>query len=136
MGASSPATCGAIGGGGDASSDPVVAVVGQDFTCAACGRALGSAPRFRFALGNTRTVVKCARCAPRHPPLVRKALAVSLLVGTILTLINQGDALLAGHLAPALLWKVPLTYFVPYAVSTYSALEISRISASSPRVPD
>jgi hypothetical protein len=132
MGASHPA----ISGRGKASSDPVVAVVGQDLTCAACGRALGSAWRFRFVLGSTRTVLKCARCALRHPPLVRKALTTALVVGTILTVINQGDALLTGQLTAALSWKIPLTYFVPYAVSTYSALEISRISPSSPRVPD
>ena len=73
-------------------------------------------------------MLKCWRCAPRHPPLLRKALATSLVVGTILTAINQGDALLGGHFTPVLLWKVPLTYFVPFAVSTYSALAISRVA--------
>ena len=29
-------------------------------------------------------------------------------------------------LTPALIWKIPLTYVVPFAVSTYSALAISR----------
>jgi hypothetical protein len=50
----------------------------------------------------------------------------SLVVGTILTAINQGDALVTLTLAPVLLWKIPLTYFVPYTVSTYSAVAISR----------
>jgi hypothetical protein len=49
-------------------------------------------------------------------------------VGTALTAINQGDALVS--LAPVLLWKIPLTYFVPFAVSTYSALAISREQAA------
>ena len=45
---------------------------------------------------------------------------VALVVGTVLNLINQGDALLGpGHDN----WiKVVLTYFVPYAVSTYGAV--------------
>ena len=50
----------------------------------------------------------------------------ALVVGTVLTAINQGDAIVAAALTPVLLWKIPLTYFVPYAVSTYSALAISR----------
>jgi hypothetical protein len=45
---------------------------------------------------------------------------VALVVGTILNLINQGDALLgAAHID----WvKIVLTYMVPYAVSTYGAV--------------
>ena len=99
----------------------------NDQTCSECGRSPGSERRFRFVAAGGDTVLKCARCAVCHPPLVRKALATSLVVGTILTAINQGDALLAGVLTPVLLWKVPLTYVVPYAVSTYSALAISRV---------
>ena len=45
---------------------------------------------------------------------------VALVVGTILNLINQGDAILG---ATSLNWiKIILTYFVPYAVSTYGAV--------------
>ena len=47
-------------------------------------------------------------------------------MGTALTAINQGDALMTARLTPVLFWKIPLTYFVPFAVSTYSALAISR----------
>ena len=49
-----------------------------------------------------------------------RSLYVALVVGTILNLINQGDALLGpGHIS----WiKIVLTYFVPYAVSTYGAV--------------
>ena len=54
-------------------------------------------------------------------------LATSGVVGTILTAINQGDARRTGALTPVLLWKVPLTYVAPYAVSTVSALAISRL---------
>jgi hypothetical protein len=44
----------------------------------------------------------------------------AIVVGTILNLINQGDAILE---AASLNWiKIVLTYFVPYAVSTYGAV--------------
>jgi hypothetical protein len=52
-------------------------------------------------------------------PAVRRSLTVALVVGTILNLINQGDALLgAGTLV---LWKLLLTYFVPFAVASYGS---------------
>jgi hypothetical protein len=45
---------------------------------------------------------------------------VALVVGTILNLINQGDVIFWGM---AINWtKIVLTYFVPYAVSTYGAV--------------
>jgi hypothetical protein len=40
--------------------------------------------------------------------------------------INQGDLLWAGRAEPALLWKVPLTYLVPFVVATWGALLNSR----------
>jgi len=49
----------------------------------------------------------------------RKALLTAIVVGTVLTIINHGDALLAGDLPP--LWKVFLTYCVPYCVTTWGA---------------
>ena len=49
---------------------------------------------------------------------VVRALKVSAIVGTALVAINQGDRILAGDSPPA--WKVLLTYFVPYAVSSFS----------------
>jgi hypothetical protein len=50
----------------------------------------------------------------------RRAFAVALVVGTILNLINQGGALLAG--GPVDLAKLLLNYIVPYCVSTYGAV--------------
>jgi hypothetical protein len=45
---------------------------------------------------------------------------VALIVGTILNLINQGDAIFG---AMTINWtKVVLTYAVPYVVSTYGAV--------------
>jgi hypothetical protein len=45
---------------------------------------------------------------------------VALVVGTILNLINQGDAMLG--MASVNWLKFVLTYFVPYAVCTYGAV--------------
>jgi hypothetical protein len=50
----------------------------------------------------------------------RRSLYVALLVGTVLNLINQGDALLG--LVPINWLKLVLTYCVPYAVCTYGAV--------------
>lgn len=52
--------------------------------------------------------------------IVRRSLIIGLIVGTILNLINQGDALFAG--ATLVAWKIALTYCVPYCVSTYGAV--------------
>lgn len=50
----------------------------------------------------------------------RRAAIVAAIVGTVLTLINQGDALVSGH---SLNWaKVVLTYCVPYLVNTHGAV--------------
>ncbi|MDT8383256.1 MAG: nitrate/nitrite transporter NrtS [Gammaproteobacteria bacterium] len=51
--------------------------------------------------------------------IARSALMVSAVVGTILNLINQGEALLAGT---AISWfHLSLNYAVPYCVASYSA---------------
>ena len=54
----------------------------------------------------------------------RDALLMGVIVGTILTAINQGDFILAGQ-TPDLL-KVGLTYLVPYCVATYGAVTAKR----------
>jgi hypothetical protein len=50
----------------------------------------------------------------------RRAFWVALVVGTILNLINQGDAILAG--ASVSVGKLALTYLVPFLVSTHGAV--------------
>jgi hypothetical protein len=47
--------------------------------------------------------------------------------GTILTIINQGDVLLAGAVTPLVVAKILLTYAVPYSVSIFSALSANRV---------
>ncbi len=71
-------------------------------------------------------MLKCGGCAIRHAPMLRRSITVALVVGTILTLLNQGDIILGGNWKSALYWKIPLTYCVPFCVATYGALTASR----------
>ena len=50
---------------------------------------------------------------------VRRSLTVAVIVGSALNMINQGDALIGGK--PLIVWKLLLTYFVPYAVASYGS---------------
>ncbi len=59
--------------------------------------------------------------------MLQRSLLIALVVGTILIAINQGDLLLRGRWNTALIWKVPLTYAVPFCVATWGALTNSRI---------
>ncbi len=51
--------------------------------------------------------------------VLKRSLGVSAVVGTALTAINHGDAILAGE-TPDLV-KVALTYLVPFVVASYGA---------------
>lgn len=53
--------------------------------------------------------------------IISRAIKVSLIVGTALNLINQGDALISLNLENLNLIKLLLTYAVPYSVTTYTA---------------
>jgi hypothetical protein len=58
--------------------------------------------------------------------VVLRGLKVGGIVGTILVAINQGDLLLAGTVSIDALWKILLTYCVPYCVSTYASVSAIR----------
>jgi hypothetical protein len=60
------------------------------------------------------------------PTVCRRALKYAIVVGTILILINHGDAILRGDLSPARLIRMLLTIVVPYTVSTLSSVEAMR----------
>ena len=55
----------------------------------------------------------------------KRALIVAILVGTLLNMINQGDAIVAN--GPIIWTKIGLTYLVPYCVAIYGA--VSAISS-------
>ncbi len=94
-------------------------------TCERCKRRLEGRLSFSLKNGSARTV-RCFRCSMRHVPLIRRSLAASLVIGTIITLLNQGDLILTGQLSAALVWKIPLSYVVPFAVATWGALSNAR----------
>lgn len=52
--------------------------------------------------------------------IVKRSLVIAAIVGTILNLINQGDAI--ADFSTFELGKCILTYMVPYCVSTYAAV--------------
>ena len=56
-----------------------------------------------------------------------RAIRVALVVGLALFAINQLDVVVSGGLTPLVAGKIALTFLVPYSVSTYSALGVSRI---------
>jgi hypothetical protein len=47
-------------------------------------------------------------------------------VGSALNVVNQADSLAHFQLVAAMIWKVPLTFAVPFFVSMYSTLGASR----------
>lgn len=63
----------------------------------------------------------------------RRSLILAMIVGSIVNLINQGDALIGG--LPINLIKVALTYSVPYCVSTYAAVSY-RLAVEEHRRPN
>ncbi len=57
----------------------------------------------------------------------RRSFYVAVVVGTVLNLINQGDAIaIGGEINYA---KLALTYMVPYMVATYGAVTAKRAIA-------
>jgi len=56
------------------------------------------------------------------PRVVRRALKYAAGVGTVLILINHGDALLRGDISGMRVFRMMLTVIVPYCVSTASSV--------------
>ena len=54
--------------------------------------------------------------------IVTRSMRVGLVVGTILIVINYTDRFMAGNLKAVDIFKMILTYFVPYSVSTYASV--------------
>ena len=117
------AMSGAIGSAGSTATGDDNGEQLNSAVCARCRRVLPAAGGYRLPNGERR----CGRCVWRHRAIVRRALITALIVGTILTLVNQGDRLLAGDLSGPMLLKMGLTYCVPYCVSTSGAVGMSRV---------
>jgi hypothetical protein len=78
----------------------------------------------------SRLSLICRCCVSEGVP--RRSFVVALIVGAILNLINQGDALFAERRLS--LTKMFLTFAVPYCVATYGAVSY-RVSAARSRSP-
>jgi hypothetical protein len=89
--------------------------------CSRCGALLQPGRGFRL-----EGQLRCLRCTLLRPRLLRRSFLTALVVGTILTAINQGTVIVTGDLPSALIWKIPLTYCVPFCVATWGALINSR----------
>ena len=98
--------------------------------CSNCGNGLAPGKTYAFRSRGqgdaTSPMQKCLRCALRHGPMLKRSLAAALVVGTVLTALNQGDLIISGAWNSAMLWKIPLTYCVPFVVATYGALTNSK----------
>jgi hypothetical protein len=87
--------------------------------CSACGERLDEA---WYELQGPR----CLRHAVAHRPTLLRSLLIALVVGTLLLLINQLDVLVSGKGDAGVYAKVGLTFLVPFAVATVSALASAR----------
>ena len=63
--------------------------------------------------------------------VVRRALAFAVVVGSVLIVINHGDAILTGDVGPGRWLKMGLTVLVPYVVSTLSSVMAMRGGGAS-----
>lgn len=98
--------------------------------CEQCDRALQNvAYELRWL---DRRAPHCLRCALRFRPMLKRSLAVCLVVGTLLTAINQGNFILSGEFQPAMAWKIPMTYAVPFIVATIGGLLNARADVTAP----
>ena len=83
--------------------------------------------RFAFPRPDEPPVLRCWRHGPTYGPVLRQAVRVAAVVGTVLFAINQADVVVRGGLTAAVAGKIGLTYLVPFCVSTYSALGVNRL---------
>jgi hypothetical protein len=96
--------------------------VARGATCSNCRKRTAS-----FVLAG---LPRCLWCFLRFRPMLRRSFLTAVVVGTILTAINQGTVLADGTFPTELSWKIPLTYWVPFCVATWGALINSRIKAA------
>ncbi|HUG13699.1 MAG TPA: nitrate/nitrite transporter NrtS [Thermomicrobiales bacterium] len=96
-------------------------------SCEQCARSA----TYRFATPAGESHARCLRHAVLYPAVFRHAVRVALIVGAMLFAINQLDVVLRGDLTPLVAAKIALTFAVPFCVSTYSALQINRLSGAA-----
>lgn len=67
-----------------------------------------------------------------HGHTVRTAAPVALLVGAILSAVNQWDVILTGHAGAGTWIRVAVNFLVPFTVASWGYLSARRV----PRIPD
>lgn len=95
-------------------------------TCVRCDKVLSSS-MYELLLEKVRSP-HCLPCAMQFRPMLKRSFVIGLIVGTMLTGINQGDLLLSGNLQSGMAWKIPMTYAVPFIVATVGGLLNARTS--------
>ena len=75
---------------------------------------------------DSRTSRQASWRRARDPVVARRALAVALVVGTVLNVINQFDVLTGRSPTLGTLLQIALTYLVPYVVSTHGQVWATR----------
>jgi hypothetical protein len=63
----------------------------------------------------------------------RTALPVALFVGTVLSMVNEGDAMFQGRFTLAVVVRVMTNYVVPFCVASFGYLAASRRSSGRGR---
>ena len=78
--------------------------------------------------GPTRLGWRGAVAICRRPANLRRTAKIALVVGCVLTLINQGDVIARGHATAVVGVKVGLNFLVPFVVSNLGVLAGERTS--------
>jgi hypothetical protein len=68
----------------------------------------------------TAFLASCRYCL--RPENLRATIRIALVVGVVLTGVNEGDTLASRHLSSALAFKIPLNFIVPFLVSNLGLL--------------
>jgi len=91
--------------------------------CDRCGKSLGVSYYVSSNLAHPgEESFYHLKCILTSSSLVKRSGKASVVVGTLLLALNQGDFIIAGELYMAMIWKIPLTYLVPFCVSSWGAI--------------
>ena len=96
-----------------------MSIVTANCTRCRCALAQGQG----FVLAQER---RCLRCTLMRASLLKRSFFTALVVGTLVTAVNQGNIMLRGDFPGDLVWKIPLSYMLPFCVATWGALVNSR----------
>jgi Mg/Co/Ni transporter MgtE len=66
--------------------------------------------------------------------VICRAVGTALIVGAILAVINYGDVILRGQMTQPQIFKLMLTFLVPYCVSVYSSVSAILEIKSKPKI--